>query len=236
MKWLAAFLVFFTTACTSWVKEIDGNGNLITQNRTIEGFDAVKIAGDVQVELMQGPVFSVNVQADDNLQDYILTQKKGHALIIKYKKNVQLNTKNPLKVIITLPALKEVNIAGSGQVTATNTFTSVNTIKAAVGGSGTIHMEVNTPSIEAVIGGSGKIVLQGKTKNIEVNIGGSGHLLAQDLLAENVVVSIGGSGTARVFAEVNLKAKIGGSGSVFYKGNASVETSIGGSGVVQKTE
>jgi hypothetical protein len=65
-------------------------------------------------------------------------------------------------------------------------------------------------------------------------VGGSGDVQADSLMAEEVVVSAGGSGNARVHAERQLRAAIAGSGSVIYSGNPQLSQSIAGSGTLRR--
>jgi hypothetical protein len=67
-----------------------------------------------------------------------------------------------------------------------------------------------------------------------VAIRGSGGVAARDLQADDVNVSIAGSGDAHVHARKTLAVSIAGSGDVDYVGEATVRTSIAGSGRVTK--
>jgi hypothetical protein len=67
-----------------------------------------------------------------------------------------------------------------------------------------------------------------------VSIQGSGGVAARDLQADDVSVSIAGSGDAHVHARKTLAVSIAGSGDVDYAGDPVVRTSVAGSGSVTK--
>ena len=58
--------------------------------------------------------------------------------------------------------------------------------------------------------------------------------IAADTVAEEVKISISGSGDARVNAVKKLEVKIAGSGDVGYLGSPEISSSVAGSGKVRK--
>ena len=63
---------------------------------------------------------------------------------------------------------------------------------------------------------------------------GSGDVRTEALKADDVSVSIAGSGDASVHADKTLSVSIAGSGDVSYRGEAQVKSSIAGSGSVNR--
>ena len=77
------------------------------------------------------------------------------------------------------------------------------------------------------------LVLNGRTKDFDGKVSGSGDLKCSDLQSENTIIGVSGSGNARVFASVSLKARVSGSGDIYYRGNpSSPEIHTSGSGSV----
>ena len=102
-----------------------------------------------------------------------------------------------------------------------------------VSGSGDIKIGLESPEVESTITGSGSITLDGRTKNFDASITGSGDFKCSGLKSENTNVDITGSGSARVFASVFLKARTRGSGDIVYSGNpGSTDIKKSGSGSV----
>ena len=69
---------------------------------------------------------------------------------------------------------------------------------------------------------------------LEGKIAGSGDIKTGKLAANNVKVSIAGSGDAKVWAKDTLKISVAGSGYVAYYGDAKVSQSVVGSGSVKR--
>lgn len=233
---LLAVLALAGSSCRLAGKRVKGNGNLTTEDRPINKAQKIKLSSSYEVEITQGPVTSVKVEADDNLLPYILTKEENGFLVISSKRNVNISAENSIKVYITTPKLEQVNISGSGNVTGKSKFTDGDKLTLNIGGSGDIWLEVNTPEVHASIGGSGNMTLKGETKNETISIAGSGNYTADELKAENAKVNIAGNGDVKVYADISLDISIAGSGSIYYKGAATVKQHVLGSGEVKKIE
>lgn len=212
---------------------IKGNGNLKTETRNINDVSRIKSQGFFDIELVQGTPSGVNVEADENLLPYIITDNNDGWLIVRSKENINVKSSNPIKVIIKAEHVSDIDLSGSGNVLSKGKFSGSDHLKLSISGSGNITMEVNTPKIDADINGSGNIELRGETKDADIHISGVGDYKAEDLKAENVDVHISGMGNVRVFADASLNVHIAGNGDVYYKGNAMVTKSIAGNGNIK---
>lgn len=206
----------------------------IAQNiREHSNFDEISysISGDLIIE--QSDNFSVKLVGSDNDLDKIVTKVEGNTLIIKSKNNSSI--KGDVKVYVSLPQLRELSIAGSGNVISEKPFT-VDKLEIALSGSGDITFkQLKASRLETSIAGSGDLFFSGSVSEVfETSIAGSGDINAVELKAKNVEVNIAGSGSAHVFASDKLETSIVGSGSVRYKGDALVNASSIGSGTTRK--
>jgi hypothetical protein len=86
------------------------------------------------------------------------------------------------------------------------------------------------------IAGSGDIRLEGSALKLYTRIAGSGNLNAYDFPVEDAMITIAGSGDARITAQSRLQASIEGSGNIIYQGSPEVRFSISGSGNVRKKD
>lgn len=199
---------------------IRGSGNIITETRKINQFNGVKSSGSIDVEVMNDQTQLVKIEADDNVMSYIITKVEDGMLNVYLKHNMSYTDIN-VKVYVRAPVLTRLAVSGSGSLISNETLTADNHIDLKVSGSGNIDVHADAPSITAGVSGSGTMILGGRTKDLECSVSGSGDLKGRDLLSENTVVHVSGSGSANVFASVSINAKVSGSGDVVYSGNPS---------------
>ncbi|HEX2532879.1 MAG TPA: head GIN domain-containing protein [Chitinophagaceae bacterium] len=215
-------------------ERITGNGKSATQERTITDFEGVEVAGHFDVYVTQGAAYSVRLEGDENLLEFIEVRKDGSTLEVGPREGYNLNPQAGLKVHVTAPALHYFSIAGSGNLKGETKITHPNGIEVNLAGSGNANLDLDAPEVNVEVAGSGNVNLRGTTRRFSTEIAGSGEIHAFDLMSEEADIDIAGSGNVEVFASKVLNVSTAGSGDVQYKGNASVSHSKAGSGSVRK--
>jgi hypothetical protein len=216
-------------------KQIKGNGNPVKQDRNVGQYTAVAVSGSMDVWVSPGTTGKITVQADDNLQAYIVTEVKDGTLQIKVKENYSINGKN-IKIMVPASQIDAAKVAGSGSIHADQPIASGGKFAASVAGSGDIKFQTAAKDVNASISGSGSIELGGKSERLKVSIAGSGDFKGYNLQTNDAAVSISGSGNVETYASTRIEASIAGSGSVFYKGNAQTSLKASGSGKLSKAD
>lgn len=235
IHYLFLFVILLSSCNFMGGRRVRGNGNLTSQSRSVGSFEGVHVLGGMDVIVSAGTDYAVKVEADENLQNYILTEKEGDALVLKTRNGYNLQTHNNMKVYLTVPSLAEVVVNGSGSLVSTTKLTANRKLDIDVTGSGDVKLDVDVPEVDAEATGSGNIILSGRTRNFDVEIDGSGEVKCFNLLSEQTKVDIAGSGSAQVYASKALDVSISGSGDVAYKGTPAINQHVSGSGSVRST-
>ena len=213
---------------------VKGDGNVVTQDRSTGSFNEIHTHGSFNVTITDAATNSVKVEAEQNIQDYIIVETEGSELHIRHKKGSNFRPTKDVTIHVSAPALKSIALSGSGNIKSTNTLNGSDKLNIRSSGSGNISLDVETADLNASISGSGNITLEGKTSDFEGSIAGSGNIRAKDMQSANTRIKIAGSGSAEVVASEKLNTNIVGSGDVKYWGNASVESHVAGSGRVRR--
>lgn len=217
---LAASLLAITTInAQSWNKErVKGNGEMVTKNRSTGSYEGVQLVGSMDVVLVAGSEGNLQVEAESNLQEYIVTEVKNGTLKISTKENVNLRPTKDIKITVPIESIDHVSLTGSGDIWSTDVIKGKE-FKVSVTGSGDMKLNLDVQDLEGKITGSGDISLEGKAKDFDCKITGSGDFKAYELKAENVEARVSGSGDVQVYASKSLDATVAGSGDITYKGN-----------------
>ena len=233
--YLAGLLLPFIlgiSACHDGFNCIDGNGDVVLESREFYGFHEIVSEGDFDIFLVQDSIYSIEVEAESNLQPYIRTRLIGDRLEIDTRNNRCIDESYPVRVYISAPFVESIVLEGSGFISVEEYAAPAFNIDLV--GSGNIEANVVTDYLAVEIVGSGNTELWGSAIESEMNISGSGNIRAYDLVTENCFATISGSGNMYLFATELLDIKITGSGSVYYKGNPDIYTNITGSGSIVK--
>ena len=196
---------------TTGVGILEGSGVPASETRELPPFNRVELAGSNQVTIRVGGEQSVVVHADDNLLDRVTTRVSGAKLTIGNEAG-GFTTRNPMRIDVTVPAVDELKLSGSGTI-------------------GAEGVEVDEFTI--ALSGSGAVSASGHARHVVVQLNGSGDVQLQDLVAQDVRATMSGTGRIAVHATESLDASVPGTGSIVYTGNPpQVRKSVNGVGSV----
>lgn len=248
--WSLALATLLFAGCQGGPFCIKAKGDEVTQTIPMADFDGIELAIDGNVKIHRDSVLQVKITGSQNIIDNIERNIVDGSWHIEYDECVSKSGK--LEIEIWMPSLRNVKIAGSGNITGLDEFSGESTLNVAIAGSGNIDLDANAPVVRASIAGSGNIDLgtvtdqldasiagsgdmnlHGSARNLELSISGSGNFRAFELPSETASVTISGSGSCEVQVSTHLDIVISGSGDVYYKGTPTVDLQTTGSGTVK---
>jgi len=223
-----------TTTHAQWWggNKVNGNGDVVTKNRTTNDYDQIKVSGSLDVVLVSGTEGKLTIKAESNLIKHIKTEVDNDVLKLYTEKGFYLRPSRGKKLLITVPFkdLNKVTLSGSGDIVGKDVIKAT-AFKTGVSGSGDVTLQVNSKNAEGFVTGSGDLVLTGSSDNFECSLTGSGDIEAFGLSANEVDASVTGSGDIQVTASESIRARVTGSGDIDYKGNPEIEDKkVSGSG------
>ncbi len=225
---LSVVIVSFLYSC---ITSVDGNGDVIKEERTVTSFNQIDISGGFEVLINQGNEEKLELEVDENLLALITTETKNNTLIIKSYKSIG-NAKS-LKLYITVVELNEIEVSGAVQMKNKGILEGQN-LEIDVSGAGDVDLKLDVETLTMDMSGASETTLKGKADHFEIELSGAGELDAKKLKTRNAIIGISGAGSAIVHAKKTLKVDVSGAGSVKYKGNPKITKDISGAGSVKK--
>jgi hypothetical protein len=230
---LILFLVaMLTSACE--INMVSGSGKIITESRSVSGFNSVIFAGLGELNITQGSSEGLTIEAEDNIMPHILTNVTNGVLTISMDKenwqNVVRPTRN-VKFTLKVRSLGGLELSGLGNVTMP--ALQADSLALKVGGAGNISIvSLNTGKVTCTMSGAGNVSLGGKVTSQTITLSGLGNYSAGDLDSQQATITVSGAGGATVWARSSLSVKISGAGSVSYYGTPTLTKDISGLGVI----
>lgn len=236
--WLVFALSVLTISCRNvFGKRVRGDGNIQTEERSVNSFKNVTVSGAAKVMVSQGDKPAVKIEGDANLLQYIDVAQEGDRIRIKERSGFHLEPTSDLRIYVTAPVYNHIDVAGACDIIGQTKISQTEDLSMDVSGAGDIKMELDAPRLRAEVSGGGSINLKGQAKDVDLQLTGAGDAHCYDLLSENTKVDITGAGSAQVYASVKLDATVSGAGDVSYKGNApTVNQHVSGAGSVKKAD
>ena len=190
---------------------IKGSGNVQNEKRSVAEFNAIEVGGVFDVEVVAQKEFSVEIEADDNLLQYIRTEVRGGTLEISTDKRI--SPRGAIRVRISAPDIERLQSSGASKLSLSN---------------------VKNDSLKVEASGASKLKVDGETRNLEIELSGASKIEAESLKAENVNVDGSGASCASVNVSGDLKADLSGASKVTYTGNPrNLEKSTSGASSVR---
>jgi len=210
-----------------------GSGKVITQNRTVTGFDSIEVDYPAEVNIAQGGKESLTIEAEDNVLPGLNTRVRNGTLEIYYETDGGNPVRPTKPVIITITAkdLKQVELSSAGKLTIDGFETGK--LDVGLNGAGTLKLEdIHVEDLTINLSGAGSMDASGTADNLDLSISGVGDFDGRDLHTQTADVALSGAGGATLWVDKKIDASVSGAGSIGYYGDASVTRHVSGVGSV----
>jgi hypothetical protein len=214
-------IAIFCLAITSCVdgqfrKSVYGNRNVVRKDRSVGSFTGVKASSGVDIYLTQGDKFSVIVEADENLHEYILTEVKGNILEVYTDANIREAERK--RVYVTMKEIKSIASSSAGDVIGESPV-KTDDLELSASSAGDIKIEVYANTIRVDASSSGDLTLNGEADKLDADLSSAGDLNAYNLKVREAQVSVSSAGDADVYVTEKLTARASSAGDINYKGD-----------------
>ncbi len=210
---------------------VRGSGTIVTEERSIDAFDHITLAGEGEVIVVQGPDAALTIETDDNLLPLIDTTVSGTTLEIATKPGVDLDPTSSIVYRVDTPDVSGLTLTGAGSLRLDEC--DAETFSIALSGAGDISIGALTATnLDVTISGAGSVVVAGEVTSQAVNTTGAGDYNGRHLQSSEATVTSSGVGSATVWVTDTLDANVSGVGSVEYFGSPQVTESVSGVGSI----
>ncbi|MEM9720934.1 MAG: head GIN domain-containing protein [Bacteroidota bacterium] len=217
------FLSGTLSAQRSSKRGVRGNGNVIKESREVGNFHSLDIGGIFEVVLRQGNGTSLEIEADENLMEYIEVRESGNTLEVSLRKGINLKEYEEMNLYISMDEVETLSLSGMVSLKG-ETQIQGDEIVIDHGGMGTTDLDLFANKLEANIHGMSKLKLEGKVNQVFLDNSGMGSIHAEDLKATRLTIDNSGMGNADVYATTEIDISSSGMGKVTYSGEAEVKS------------
>lgn len=228
-----SLLMFSCNFDANFGSGIKGNGNVTSTERAInKNFTQIEISKGLDVYITQSDTESIKVQADENLQDIIITEVKGNVLKIYAQDNIRYAASK--KVMLHFKNVTQITATSGSDVFSTNTIVA-DKLKLTTTSGSDMELDLNTQNLECKSTSGSYLKLKGKTNNLVVKAKSGSDIKASNLIA-NTCNANATSGSAIIIHTTNqLQATASSGGDIKYYGNPEkADTNDGTSGSISK--
>lgn len=228
----------FTTlfiSCNFMDDRIRGNGDITTREEEMGPFNSIDIRGAVKVYITQAQDYSVNIETDRNLMEFLDVSVIGNTLVVGTRKGYNLRPSKGIVAHISAPKFNKINVSGASEIIGENALTGDN-VHISASGASKIILELSGNRLVTDLSGASTLILKGDVKDFDLEAGGASDINCFDLVTENARVDLSGASTVNLTVNKSLHAEASGASNVNYKGSASVNSKSSGAGTIKKVD
>ena len=256
---LGLVLIFSILACTTTINAgsqlVRGSGVTAAEDRSVSKVTGVELATPGTLDITLGASESLQIEADDNLLQYIQTDVRGGELVIKTRPGFDLQPVRPIKYHLTVVRLDALAISSSGDISVGDIKSDAFSI--AISSSGDLAIKsLDCSSLRVKISSSGDTsvsTLKADTINVNItssgnldigggqvrqqtiNISSSGKYRAKTLASASAEVTLSSSGEATLNVSDTLNGSLTSSGNINYVGSPRLNVNATSSGKAIQT-
>ena len=215
----------------------------VRERREVAAFHTVELRYFGQVVLHHGETCALEIEGDPDVvpkvhaevRDDTLILEVGESWLERLTSGLLLVANRPLRYHVTLPQLRGVTVAGSGEVDGGDWHGEQ--LRLRISGQAELRLDaLRYETIDAVVSGRGELHLAGEADRAGLSISGSAEIAAPELALRHAEVKIAGQGDVEVRVSERLDVRIAGFGHVRYHGDPSIKQVISGAGTVERTD
>lgn len=229
---LTAILVLLLTTTSCFIDGftgIKGNGDVLSEERSInENFNSIKVQQGINLYLTQGSSVELNVEADENIIDLLMTEVRNGELKIYFEKNVNRATRN---VYLTATDINKIAASSGASVKSENTIHG-SSIELSSSSGSSIKLKVDAEEVRSATSSGAEMDLYGSTEYLSAKASSGSHIDAEDLKSQNALAKASSGANIDLNVSSSLTAKASSGGDIDYVGSpndVNKDTSSGGS-------
>lgn len=212
---VATILAMFCTSCKIDLGNgIKGSGNITTETRTATNeFKNIEVSQGIEVQVEQGKTQSINVEADDNLQQHITTNIENG--ILRIETDASYNASQTPIVHVIMPTINGLSASSGAQISTNSCIVSNNLIVKSSSGS-RISVEVEADFISLDSSSGSTLEANGKALKLEADSSSGSTIDAENLMTNEVIARTNSGSSISVHPIIKLDAKSSSGGSINY--------------------
>lgn len=225
MIWIASLLfVTLFTACNIIDRQrIKGNGNITSKQIDLKEFSSIDADDNVKIILKQDPTYSVKVETDENLQQYLnIRVEQNKTLSIDYARDVNLRPTGSIKIYISAHSLDKIDVGNASELRTEGKFSQDKNISIDLSEASSGELNLRAPVIILDASEASSLTVSGECKDVKAKASEASTISAYDLKAENGDAQASEASTIHLFSSVNLRVNASEASTVRYKGAPNV--------------
>jgi hypothetical protein len=192
-------------------------------NHDVDYYNGIEISSTFTAYVGFSDTNHIEIEANQNLHDYITVKRYGDILVIELKDNIRIkDRKATLNVYITTDYLGSIEASGSSRIFLQDAMIARNTFFD-LSGASFLQGAVETGRLVGDISGASTMNVTGSANEVNVELSGASILSDYGLQVNILDVELSGASNCYLTVNEQLSVNASGASNVFYRGEGVVD-------------
>lgn len=206
-------IVFFSCS-GNFNSSTQGSGNIIKEKRDITNpFEKIASSSGITVIVEQGSPASVEVETDDNIQQYVITRVENGTLVVKVEGSI--HTESSINVSIKTPIIRGLESSSGSTISSKNTLRG-NEISLTTSSGSEIEAVLEYEKVSCDSSSGSNITVSGKALNLQTSTSSGSEINAEELASNEIIADASSGSFTKVKPIVKLKGTASSGSSITY--------------------
>lgn len=222
---MAVGISLFLSSCEKFGNWVTPSPNVTTESKDITGYDGIEVSHAFNVYVnFSNTTESIEVEANENLHDYIDIERRGDNLVIEIKDRINIRRGDAtLNVFITTAYLSEFRASGASDIILYDDLL-IEDLYVDLSGSSSFTGFVQLDQITADLSGASDLDLSGSADYMRLTASGSSTLKNYDFVVNWFDADLSGACDAYLTINDRLDIDASGASSLYYKGKGVINS------------
>lgn len=191
-----------------------GSGNITKEKRVIvTSFEKIASSSGITVIVEQGSPTSIEVETDDNIQQYVITKVENGTLFIKVEGSI--HTESPINVNVKMPLITGLESSSGSTISSKNKLRGTEISLTTSSGS-QIEAVLEYEKVSCDSSSGSNITISGKALNLQTSTSSGSEINAEELASNEIIADASSGSFTKVKPIVKLKGTASSGSSIYY--------------------
>jgi hypothetical protein len=215
--------ITFLFACDPFDKHVIPSDDVSSRNEHFEDYDMIDASSAFSVYVtFSEDEESIEIEANDNLHQYIEVKKTNNTLHVGLKNNVSIRKSPTLNVFITTKLVNSYSASGASRFFIESPLTTED-VSVYLSGASKFTGDLEVETLSADLSGASAINISGTSGVLSIEASGASVFKDYGFSTDNLDAEISGASSIHLTVNDNIRIEASGASSLRYKGAAVIQ-------------
>lgn len=199
---------------------IVGSGYLVSVSKTFSDFQNIEASHLFDITIIQSNNYSVEIEIDDNLLEYLIAEKHGDKLSLGLTNNNSYNNVTA-RAVIGMPDIHSISLSGASCLHFDDMEID-HSLSVELSGASKVTGNLTAGDVYFQLSGASYMNLTGSGDDLTIDGSGASSIEFGNFHTQNASINLSGASYSLIYTDGLLDISLSGASVLYYKGNPTI--------------